>query len=136
MFLYRLLITFMASGYIISALTPNALACSLLLPISKSVINWYQSVNIHTLNRDEPVREDRLVRFNSLSKDFLMLILCLICIVVSDPVPTKVTIAFGIGIAFSCTIGGMVTMGSSPSNFAIYDVYTKLAICNFLLYEL
>lgn len=56
---FRLIIKFMAAAYFLSAVVPNALACSLLLPLSKSVINWYQSIDLHRLNRDEPVRADR-----------------------------------------------------------------------------
>ncbi|XP_061398703.1 protein I'm not dead yet-like, partial [Musca vetustissima] len=103
----RILTLLMILTFILSALIPNACACSLMIPIGRASLAIFDELGVCKVVEDSNVEE--------MDEG-------------APTYPSKVGNAFYIGIGFAANIGGMLTPWSSESGYEYLEKYKESQI--------
>uniref|UniRef100_A0A1A9WK63 Citrate transporter-like domain-containing protein n=1 Tax=Glossina brevipalpis TaxID=37001 RepID=A0A1A9WK63_9MUSC len=96
----RLHISVCLVSYVLSLCVQDAIVCALMIPLSRGIVQALENISIgHVYDETIEVQEDR------------------------PAYPTKLTIGFLLGAAFSVHIGGIATLSGSDVGYTLQDLY-------------
>ncbi|KAI9578712.1 hypothetical protein GQX74_009286 [Glossina fuscipes] len=99
----RLHITICLMSYLLSLCVQDAIVCALMIPLSRGIVQVLENISIgHLYNETIEVKEDQ------------------------PATPTRLTIGFLLGVAFSTHIGGLATLSGSDTGYKLKMLYDDI----------
>ncbi|XP_047999358.1 protein I'm not dead yet-like [Leguminivora glycinivorella] len=105
---YRLSLVLFFSAMFLSMWIPNTVACGLLMPLVKALLQELEKMGIVDMYQTTNKTQQKPQKLE-----------------LSRPKPTDFTVFYFLGIAYSCSIGGMGTLHGSQAN-QIFKEYSEL----------
>uniref|UniRef100_A0A1B0A3L0 Citrate transporter-like domain-containing protein n=1 Tax=Glossina pallidipes TaxID=7398 RepID=A0A1B0A3L0_GLOPL len=99
----RLHITVCLTSYLLSLFVQDATVCALMIPLSRGIVQVLENISIgHLYDETIEVKEDQ------------------------PATPTKLTIGFLLGVAFSTHIGGIATLSGSDTGYKLKELHDEI----------